>query len=134
LFDMDDVEIVGRPELTDDEINSLFAASWPGHTPRSFGPTLAHCLGHFGAFAAGRLIGFVKLAWDGGDHALLLDPTVHPEFRRRGIGLALVRHAAALATDAGVEWLHVDYEPHLAPFYAAAGFRHTEAALLRLRD
>jgi hypothetical protein len=31
-----------------------------------------------------------------------------------------------------VQWLHVDYEPHLAPFYRALGFRHTEAGLLRL--
>ncbi len=131
---IDDVEIVAGPELTDDQLNSLFAASWPGHTPRAFAPALAHCLGHFGAFAAGRLIGFVKVAWDGGDHAFLLDPTVHPEFRRRRLGLALVRHAAAMAAQAGVEWLHVDYEPHLAGFYAAAGFRPTEAALLKLRD
>jgi len=131
---IDDVEIVARPDLTDDQLNSLFAASWPGHTPRAFGPSLAHCLGHLGAFAAGRLIGFIKVAWDGGDHAFLLDPTVHPDFRRRGIGLALVRGATAMAAEEGVEWLHVDYEPHLAPFYAAAGFRPTEAALLRLRD
>jgi ribosomal protein S18 acetylase RimI-like enzyme len=131
---MDDVEIVARPELTDDQLNALFTASWPGYTPRALGPTLAHCLGHYGAFAAGRLIGFVKVAWDGGDHAFLLDPTVHPEYRRRGIGVALVRHAAMMAADAGVEWLHVDYEPQLAPFYAAAGFRATEAALLKLRD
>jgi ribosomal protein S18 acetylase RimI-like enzyme len=130
---MDDVEIVARPALTDDQLNALFAASWPGHTPRAFGPTLAHCLGHLGALAAGRLIGFVKVAWDGDDHAFLLDPTVHPEFRRRGIGVALVRHAAAMAAEARVEWLHVDYEPHLAGFYEAAGFRPTEAALLRLR-
>jgi ribosomal protein S18 acetylase RimI-like enzyme len=131
---MDDVAIVARPELTDDQLNSLFAASWPGHTPRAFGASLAHCLGHFGAFAAGRLVGFVKVAWDGGEHAFLLDPTVHPEFRRRGLGVSLVRHAAAMAAEADVEWLHADHEPHLAPFYAAAGFRPTEAALLRLRD
>jgi ribosomal protein S18 acetylase RimI-like enzyme len=131
---MIDVEIVARPELTDDELNSLFAASWPGHTPREFGASLARCLGHFGAFAEGRLVGFVKVAWDGGDHAFLLDPTVHPDFRRRGIGVALVRSAAAMAAEAGVEWLHTDYEPHVAGFYAAAGFRPTEAALLRLRD
>lgn len=131
---MDDVVIVARPELTDDQLNSLFADSWPGHTPRAFGATLAQSLGHLGALAAGRLIGFVKVAWDGGDHAFLLDPTVHPEFRRRGIGIALVRGAAALAAEAGVEWLHVDHEPHLAGFYAAAGFRPTEAALMRLRD
>ena len=131
---MPEVEIVVRPELTDDVLNALFASSWPGYTRRAFGPVLTRGLGYLGAFAAGRLVGFVRVAWDGGDHAFLLDPTVHPEYRRRGIGVALVRGAAALAREHGVEWLHVDYEPHLAGFYAAAGFRATEAALMRLRE
>jgi lincosamide nucleotidyltransferase len=32
----------------------------------------------------------------------------------------------------GVEWLHVDYEPHLADFYRACGFRPTKAGLIHL--
>ena len=40
--------------------------------------------------------------------------------------------ATLATTERGAEWLHVDYEPHLAPFYTAAGFRPTEAGLIRL--
>jgi GNAT superfamily N-acetyltransferase len=72
------------------------------------------------------------VAWDGGVHAFLLDPTVHPDFRRQGIGLDLVHAAAGVVADSGIEWLHVDYEPPLEPFYRAAGFRPTPAGLLRL--
>jgi len=57
-----------------------------------------------------------------------------PDFQRQGIGTRLVRHAADLAKAKGVEWLHVDYEPRLAEFYAKAGFRTTEAGLMNLKQ
>jgi ribosomal protein S18 acetylase RimI-like enzyme len=132
--DTADPEILVRPPLVDAQLNALFAAAWPGHAPRAFGPVLARSLAYCGAFHDGALVGFVNVAWDGGAHAFLLDPTVHPAHRRRGLGLALVRRAAALARAAGATWLHVDHEPHLASFYAAAGFRPTAAGLLRLTE
>jgi GNAT superfamily N-acetyltransferase len=79
-----------------------------------------------------ELIGFVRLAWDGG-HAFLLEPTVRPDLRRRGIGRALVERAVAVARERGLEWVHVDYEPHLREFYRACGFTPTDAGLIRLR-
>lgn len=79
------------------------------------------------------LVGFVNVAWDGGVHAFLLDTTVHPTYQRRGIGMQLVQRAAAAArAHGGLEWLHVDFEPHLTDFYAACGFTPTPAGLLRL--
>lgn len=129
---MQDVLIETRPALSDVELNALFAASWPDHEPRAFGQVLARSLAWCGAIERGSLVGFVNVAWDGGDHAFLLDPTVHPLHRRRGIGLALVRAATTAAAAGGVEWLHVDYDPELAPFYSAAGFRHTPAGLIQL--
>ncbi|HLM69013.1 MAG TPA: GNAT family N-acetyltransferase [Longimicrobium sp.] len=124
--------ILKRPPLSDAQLNALFAAAWPDHEPRAFGPVLERSLVYCAAFDGARLIGYVNVAGDGGEHAFLLDPTVHPEFRRRGLGSALVRAAVQAAADAGATWMHVDFEPHLAPFYRALGFRHTEAGLLRL--
>jgi predicted N-acetyltransferase YhbS len=72
------------------------------------------------------------VAWDGGAHAFLLDPTVVPDRRRQGLGSALVRAAIAAASRAGAEWLHVDYVPALAPFYASVGFAPSHAGVLRL--
>jgi GNAT superfamily N-acetyltransferase len=129
---MQDITIEIRPALTDAQLNALFAASWPDHEPRSFGPVLARSLAWCGASHSGQLVGFVNVAWDGGDHAFLLDPTVHPTHRRKGLGLALVRAATELAAAGGVEWLHVDYDVELSPFYTAAGFRPTPAGLIRL--
>lgn len=50
------------------------------------------------------------------------DLFVDPAFMRRGIGLALVRDAARLASEAGCSVLAVTANPHAAAFYAAAGF------------
>ncbi len=37
-----------------------------------------------------------------------------------------------MARERGAEWLHVDYEDELDPFYRACGFRPTAAGLLAL--
>ena len=43
--------------------------------------------------------------------------------------------ATQAARDAGCEWLHVDFEEHLRPFYLdACGFRPTGAGLIPLRQ
>jgi len=120
------------PPIDDAVLNDLFSRAWPDHVPGVYQNVLARSLGYLGAFADGRLIGFVNLATDGGEHAFLLDPTVDRAYRRRGIGLELVRQAAALARTRGCKWLHVDYEPALAPFYRAAGFRDSLAGVMRL--
>jgi GNAT superfamily N-acetyltransferase len=121
------------PQLSNEALNGLFENAWPDHTHRDFSRVLAGNLGHVSATAGGVLVGFVNIAWDGDRHAFLLDPTVRSGFRRQGIGTELIRRAIDLARFRGVEWLHVDYEPHLAGFYAGAGFRPTEAGLVHLK-
>src|SRR5262245_24530447 len=93
--------------LTNNELNLLFAASWPNHSWRDFSPVLQRSLAYVCAYDQNRLVGFVNLAWDGGVHAFILDTTVHPAMRRRGIGQALVKQAIIVAQERGIEWLHV---------------------------
>jgi predicted N-acetyltransferase YhbS len=128
-----DVTYELNPPLTNEALNALYGSSWPNHTSFDFQPVLSHALAYIGAYLGETLVGFVYVAWDGSQHAFLLEPTVHPDVRHRGIGRELVRLAASTARKAGCEWLHVDYEPQLAPFYEACGFSHTEAGLIRLR-
>lgn len=96
----------------------------------------AHSLGWVTARAVdGALVGFVNVAWDGGDHAFLLDTKARGTHQRQGIGTALVERAAAEAGAAGCEWLHVDFESDLDGFYLeACGFRSTTAGLIHLRE
>jgi GNAT superfamily N-acetyltransferase len=92
-----------------------------------------HSLGWVCARDVGELTGFVNVAWDGVVHAFVLDTMVALRFRRRGIGVELVRIAVVEARRAGCEWLHVDFEDHLRAFYfAACGFEPTNAGLIRL--
>jgi ribosomal protein S18 acetylase RimI-like enzyme len=93
-----------------------------------------HSLGWVTARADdGTLIGFVNVAWDGSDHAFLLDPKTRGTHQRRGIGTRLVEVAAGEARAAGCEWLHVDLRDELAPFYFdACGFQPTAAGLIHL--
>ena len=75
----------------------------------------------------------MNVAWDGAAHAFILDTMVAAEVGRQGVGTALVSVAVAQARAAGCEWLHVDFEDHLRPFYFdACGFTPTNAGLIRL--
>ena len=125
-----------RGDLSDDELVALTRSHGGTAQPGWWDRIRPHSLGWVTArIGEGTLIGFVNVAWDGGDHAFLLDTKVRPEHQRRGIGTALVRIAARHARDAGCEWLEVDFDEPLAPFYYdACGFAPTPAGLLRLPD
>ena len=92
-----------------------------------------HSLGWVCARDGDELVGFVNVAWDGSVHAFLLDTMVAADVRRRGVGTKLVGVAITEARAAGCEWLHVDYEDHLRPFYSdALEFVATNAGLIAL--
>lgn len=125
-----------RDHITDEEMVDLVLSH--GGTP-SAGWWLQireHSLGWVGARdQEGLLVGFVNVAWDGGDHAFLIDTKTRGSHQRRGIGRMLVEVAVVNAAAAGCEWLFVDFEAELAPFYVdACGFTHTEAGLIRLKS
>ena len=128
------IECRVNPAVTNAELDQLYVVSWPNHQPpHDWGPELERLLAFVDAYDGDELIWSVRLAWDGGIHAFLLEPTVRPDHRRRGIGRTLVEHAVAFARERGVRWVHVDYGPELREFYRACGFRPTEAGLLELR-
>ncbi|MEM6927159.1 MAG: GNAT family N-acetyltransferase [Myxococcota bacterium] len=120
----------------DPDLNALFSVGWaPWQTSpdtSDWAPVLERSLTWVAAFDGEQLVGFVNVAWDGRDHAFVLDTRVHPDHRHQGVGTELVRRAARAAADAGCTVLHVDYEDSLHPFYEACGFRPTLAGILSL--
>jgi GNAT superfamily N-acetyltransferase len=129
---LDAIKYEVKPRVSDESLNELFASAWQEHRWRQFGPVLQQSLIYVCAFDGLRLIGFVNVAWDGGMHGFVLDPTVHRDYQRRGIGTELMSQAARVSATRGIAWLHVDFEPGLEPFYRACGYRKTEAGLLQL--
>jgi GNAT superfamily N-acetyltransferase len=92
-----------------------------------------HSLGWVVARDGAELVGFVNVLWDGLVHAWLQDTMVAVKARGLGIGTELVSRARDGAKAAGCEYLHVDFEDHLRPFYfRACGFAPTNAGLLSL--
>ena len=121
--------------LTDDEMVGLVvshggnpvAGWWDRIRPHSLGWMVARTENN-------QVAGFVNVAWDGGDHAFLLDTKVRGDLQRQGIATALVAVATEKPREAGCEWLHVDFDSPLRSFYFdACGFDPTEAGLIRLR-
>ena len=124
--DIGDAELV---KLTDSYGGISEAGWWDGIRPFSLGWVS-------GRLTTGDAVAFVNVAWDGGDHAFLIDTKVRFDLQRQGIGIELVRIATDHARAAGCEWLHVDYDDRerLEPFYiGACGFRPISAAVIHLR-
>ena len=122
-----------NPPVSSEDLNHLFAESWPKHESTDFDKILERALIYICAYHDAELIGFAKLISDGGVHAFLLDPTVTPTFRRQGHAKEMVKCLKVEAKSHGLEWIHVDYEPHLKSFYEACGFNPTEAGVCKLR-
>lgn len=129
------VSYAWREAITDAEVSSLHAAAfdhadevepWTERLER-------HSLGWVTARRGDALIGFCNVVTDGGRHAFLIDTSVHPVHQGTGIGRELVTQAIEACRAAPVEWLHVDFEEDLGPFYMTEGlFRRTTAGILRV--
>ena len=131
-------EFAWRGPISNDEMNILHAEAfgtrvftdeewdWVGLTER-------HSLGWVTARTDGELVGFVNVPWDGFLHAWVQDVMVGQAHRHRGVGRVLVAEAVVGARSAGCEWLHVDFDNELRPFYFdACGFTPTNAGLIAL--
>jgi GNAT superfamily N-acetyltransferase len=92
-----------------------------------------HSLGWVVARDGTELVGFVNVLWDGLVHAWLQDTMVAAKAGRLGVGTQIVAVARDAARDAGCEFLHVDFDDELKPFYYdACGFTRTNGGLIAL--
>jgi GNAT superfamily N-acetyltransferase len=127
-----------RGDFTNTEMNALHAEAFD---TRVYDETEwnwveqvhGHSLGWVVARDEGVLVGFVNEPWDGLVHAWIQDTMVAQRARHQGIGKRVVEMAVEEARNAGCEWMHVDFEDHLRPFYFdACGFTPTNAGLIEL--
>lgn len=123
------------PPVTNEELNPLFASAWEKHTYWDFMPVHEHSLCYVCAYHGEKLVGYVNLAWDGAQHAFILDTTVHRDYQHRGIGAQIVKEAVRFARSQNLDWVHVDFDPHLKTFYFdKCGFKSTDAGLVNVKS
>ena len=131
----DEVCYEWRGDVDNHDLNDLHAEAF-GHPPLDSdwkGRLANHSLGWVCARRGAKLLGFVNVIWDGGEHAFLLDTVVAPLARHQGIGTQLVQRAVDATRTAGCTWLHVDFKSDLTGFYLdSCGFRITAAGLMSL--
>jgi GNAT superfamily N-acetyltransferase len=124
-----------RGRFDNDEVDALHAQGFAHEPLRDDWWTQVnrHSLGWVCARDGAELVGFVNVAWDGGVHAFVLDTLVAAHLRRTGVGSRLVAVATDGARAARCEWLHVDFDESLRPFYlGCCGFQPTPAGVIRL--
>jgi GNAT superfamily N-acetyltransferase len=124
-----------RGQFADGELNGLHANAF-GTRPanrRWRAMVGRQSLGWVVARDERRLVGFVNVAWDGFAHAFVTDTMVLADARRTGIGTTMLALVRTECEKAGCEWLHVDFEDNLGPFYLeSCGFTATAAGLIKL--
>src|SRR5262245_43327891 len=79
------IEIRVDPFAAREEFSALWESGW-GNPWKGPLPNWKLSLVHLAAYENGRLVGYVNVATDGSGHAFLLDPTVHKDMQRRGLG------------------------------------------------
>jgi pimeloyl-ACP methyl ester carboxylesterase/ribosomal protein S18 acetylase RimI-like enzyme len=135
ILDVPAIRYEWRGAFGNAEVNALHAESFEHPTLQDdwWAQVNRHSLGWVCAREGPALAGFVNVAWDGAVHAFLVDTMVATSMRRRGVGRHLVGVAVEKARAAGCEWLHVDFDDPLGPFYfESCGFKRTTAGLIAL--
>jgi len=134
---MSEIQYEWRGDFANDEVNTLHADAFEHRKFDDDWLSLVseRSLGWVTARSQDGLVGFVNVVWDGLVHAWIQDEMVSTESRHRGIGVRLIEVARDQAKSAGCEWLHVDFDGDLRPFYfGAAGFTPTNGGLIDLTE
>ena len=89
--------------------------------PASLIPMIENSFAVCAAFDGTRLIGLMRALSDGVSDAYMLDLAVLSEYRRRGIGKALVQKLSGHLREYGIEWIVCIGAPGTEEFYRTTG-------------
>lgn len=81
-----------------------------------------------GAWDGERLVGFARIVTDGIFHAYVEDVVVHDEYRRRGLGNALITRLLEEIRE--IETVSLFCTEHLVPFYGGHAFKPTRQVVM----
>lgn len=81
---------------------------------------------------SGRTVGMGRAISDGISDAYIQDLVVLPEFRRKGIGKAIVRRLVEVCKSRGLTWIGLVAEPGTLDFYEGTGFDRMDGYVFML--
>jgi ribosomal protein S18 acetylase RimI-like enzyme len=73
-----------------------------------------------------EIIGMGRAISDGASDAYIQDVMVHSDFRRRGIGRAIISKLVEHLRENGIQWIGLISEPGYEKFYESLGFGRME--------
>ena len=121
MIDLARIDIRIDPFPPEAAFRALWRDSW-GSDWQGPLPDWRISLAHLGAYEGDRLVGYLNIATDGGGHAFLLDPTVHPDVRRKGLGTQLVSARSPSRENAAAAGCMSITNPSLKPSMLPAAF------------
>lgn len=122
------IESVFPPEFLREAAELYRLAEWVGKDDDcSFlGAALEHSCAVAAAYDGARLIGMGRALGDGVSDAYIQDVVVATEYRKCGIGGAIVRTLVAELQKRGVDWIALVGAPGTENFYRSLGFTSPE--------
>jgi ribosomal protein S18 acetylase RimI-like enzyme len=114
----------GDSALTVDAFLELAQRIWPRNYDRARTAQALQRTINIGAWAGDRLVGSVRVLSDGYFFSTVPEVMVDPEYRRRGVGRALLRRALEAAPGGTI---FLGAQPGNETFFESAGFRRGPA-------
>jgi len=120
-------------EVTTTELNELLATNnWQVSDTAKLESALAGSWAHLIARdSTGKLIGFVHVLSDGIFHAYVLRMIVHPDFRRNGVGSAIMTELMRVLSEANLRPT-LAATPGNEKFYERFGFKRESRGIVAM--
>jgi GNAT superfamily N-acetyltransferase len=121
------VQIEDVSEILSPYCELIEAVGWETRDRKVMLEALNRSLAVVAVYEDSKLVGAARLVGDGIYNLVLYDMVVHPQFRRKGVGTAILNHSSQYAERLGVPRLECICEAGNSSFYMSAEWKSTTA-------
>ena len=121
------VEAEDVAEIISPYCDLIEAVGWETRDQKIMLEALGRSLAVIAVYKDSRFVGAARLVGDGIYNLVVYDMVVHPDFRRQGVGTALLNYCSQYAERLGVPRLECICEAENSSFYQNADWKLTAA-------